>query len=109
MHRSISTCAVSNGLCFVGDFDGFIHCFDAETGKQYWWDDLEADVWGSPLVVDGKVYIGDGDGDIAIYEAKKEKKLIATHNMGAAVYGTPVVSNGTMYILSLHKLFAVDG
>jgi outer membrane protein assembly factor BamB len=109
MHRSISTAAVSNGLCFIPDFSGYLHCLDAETGKQVWWDDLEAEVWGSPLVVDGKVYIGDGGGEVAIFEASREKKLIATHDMGAPVYGSPVMSNGTMYILSLDKLFAIGG
>ena len=31
---------------------------------------MQAAMWGSALAVDGKVYIGDEDGDIAIFEAK---------------------------------------
>jgi outer membrane protein assembly factor BamB len=108
MHRTISTVAVSDGLVYCPDFSGFLHCLDAETGKQVWWEDLESDVWGSPLVCDGKVYVGDGDGDIAIFKAGREKELIATHNMGAAVYGSPVMANGAMYILSLDKLFCIE-
>jgi len=65
-------------------------------------------VWGSPLICDGKVYIGDGDGDVAIFKHGKKKEEVATHNMGAAVYGSPVMANGTMYILSLDKLFAIQ-
>jgi outer membrane protein assembly factor BamB len=108
MHRTISTAAVADGLCYVPDFSGFLHCLDAETGKQLWFEDLESDVWGSPLVCDGKVYIGDGDGDITIFKHGREKEVIATNNMGAPVYGSPVMANGTMYILSLDKLFAIS-
>jgi len=90
MHRTISTCAVQDGLVYAADFSGYLHCMDAETGKQIWWADLGAEVWGSPLICDGKVYIGNGDGDVDIFKFGKKKEEIATHNMGAPVYGSPV-------------------
>ena len=36
--RSISTVSIDpgNGLLFVGDFSGFVHCLDADTGKLHW-------------------------------------------------------------------------
>jgi outer membrane protein assembly factor BamB len=108
MHRTISSVAVADGLCFAADFSGFLHCLDANTGKQYWGEDLESYVWGSPYLCDGKVYIGNEDGDVRIFAASKEKKAIASHNMGMAVYGTPVMSHGTMYILGLNRLFAIQ-
>ena len=37
--------------------------------------DLTSAIWGSALVVDGKVYIGNEDGDIVILQAGKEKKV----------------------------------
>ena len=46
-----------------------------------------AAVWGSPLVVDGKVYLGDEDGDVVVLQAGKEKKILA-ENMGSSVYAT---------------------
>ena len=49
--------------------------------------DLTSAIWGSALVVDGKVYLGNEDGDIVILQAGKEKKVLATMNMGSAVYG----------------------
>lgn len=109
MHRTISTAAVHDGLVFVADFSGYLHCLDATTGAHYWGYDVEADIWGSPLVVDGKVYIGDGDGEIAIFEASKDaKEPLAVHSMGHPVYSTPVMSNGTLYIMTMNKLFAIQ-
>jgi outer membrane protein assembly factor BamB len=110
IHRSISTVSITpEGLLFVADFSGFLHCFDAETGNLHWRHDLKAHVWGSSLVCDGKVYIGDEDGDLAVFAASKEKKLLSETNLGAPVYSTPVVANGVLYVASNRHLFAFEG
>jgi len=108
IHRSISTVSIDpdTGLLFVGDFSGIIHCFDAETGKLYWTHDMKAHMWGSTLVADGKLYAGDEDGDFIVLAATREKKVISEMNLGAPVYGTPVVANGTLYMQSNGHLFA---
>ena len=107
IHRSLSTVSITpEGLLFVGDFSGFLHCFDADTGKLYWTHDMKAHIWGSTLVADGKVYVGDEDGDLAVFEASKEKKLLSEINLGAPVYSTPVVANGVLYVSSNTHLFA---
>lgn len=107
INRSLSTVSITpDGLLFIADFSGYLYCFDAETGKLYWTHDLKAHVWGSTLVADGKVYVGDEDGDLAVFEASKEKKQISETNLGAPVYSTPVVANGTLYVASNSHLFA---
>jgi len=107
IHRSLSTVSITpEGLLFVGDFSGYLHCFDAETGKLYWTHDLKAHIWGSTLVADGKVYIGDEDGDLVVLAASKEKKVLSVTNLGAPVYSTPVAAGGVLYISSNTHLFA---
>ena len=90
----------------LGDFSGFVYCLDAETGKLYWTHDVKAHMWGSTLVADGKLYVGDEDGDLAIMAATKEKKVLSETNLGAPIYSTPVVANGVLYIASNSHLFA---
>jgi outer membrane protein assembly factor BamB len=107
IRRSVSTAAIANGLVFIPDFSGFFHCLDAKTGQEYWVHDLTSAIWGSAIVADGKVYLGNEDGDIVIMEASKEKKVIATINMGSAVYGTPVPANGTLYVMNRNQLYAL--
>jgi outer membrane protein assembly factor BamB len=71
MHRTCGTVAIKDGLLFVADFSGLFHCLDLKTGKPHWTHDMLAASWGSPLIADGKVYIGDEDGDISIFTLAK--------------------------------------
>lgn len=107
IHRSLSTPSVYNGLVFVNDYSGFIHCFDIATGKTYWKFDTKSHIWGSTLVADGKVYAGTEDGDVIILAADKVMKEVGRIDMRAPVYATPVVANGTLYIGTPTHLYAI--
>src|SRR5208282_3444591 len=76
--RTMSTAAIHDGMVYISELAGFLHCLDAKTGKKYWDHDLKSEIWGSPYWVDSKIYIGDEDGDILIFAHGKEKKLINT-------------------------------
>jgi outer membrane protein assembly factor BamB len=107
IRRSISTGALHQGILYYSDFSGFLHAVDAKTGKPYWVHDMLAAVWGSPMVMGDKVYLGDEDGDVVILQAGKELKQIAELNMGSSVYCTPVVANGTLFIANRNQLYAI--
>ena len=106
-HRTMSTVAIDDGLLYVADLSGFVYCLDANTGEHHWTYDTFAAIWGSTFVADGKIYIGDEDGDIAILKAGKEKELVFETNMGSAVYTTPIAKDGVLYIVSRNMLFAI--
>ncbi len=128
MHRTIGTAAIKNDLLFISDFSGLFHCLDAkkidekttnEDGTHppvvYWKYDMFAAAWGSPLIVDGKVYIGDEDGDIAIFMlssdpevAMPDEEPVAEVNVGNAVYSSPVVANDVLYIANKSTLYAIS-
>ena len=107
IRRSISTGALFNGILFYSDFSGFLHALDAKTGKQHWKHDMFAAIWGSPIVIDGKVYLGDEDGDVTILNADKAMKLIGENNMGSSVYSTATPANGVIYVVNRNQLVAI--
>jgi outer membrane protein assembly factor BamB len=105
--RTISTVAIADGLLYAVDLSGFLHCLDVKTGKPYWVHDTLAAVWGSPTVIDDKVFLGDEDGDLVILEHGKKMKLLFETNMENAVYTTPVAVGETLYIANRTTLFAI--
>jgi len=107
-HRTISTAAIADGLLYIADLSGFLYCLDANTGEHHWTYDAFAAIWGSSFVADGKVYLGDEDGDVVVLEHGKELKVLAEINMGSAVYTTPVAADGVLYISSRNRLWAIE-
>jgi outer membrane protein assembly factor BamB len=111
MNRTISTASVTpEGLVFISDFSGFLHCLDANNGTNYWDYDMESAMWGSPLYIDGKIFVTDEDGDVRIFPARKEepkKEDVIEHNLGSSSYCSPVFVNGILYISSKDHLFAI--
>ena len=107
IRRSISTPAIHEGIIYMPDFSGFFHALNVETGKPYWVHDTFAAVWSSPMVVDGKIYLGDEDGDVVVLAPGKEEKVLVEMNLGSSVYGTAVPAHGVLYIASRNQLFAL--
>jgi outer membrane protein assembly factor BamB len=105
--RSLSTVAIADGLVYAADLGGQLYCLDAETGKGVWSQKLGAHVWGSPLVADGKVYLGTEKGDLWILRAGRNKQVLATIPMHGPVYATPVAANGVLYVATHKWLYAV--
>ncbi|MGI9427358.1 MAG: PQQ-binding-like beta-propeller repeat protein [Bythopirellula sp.] len=119
MHRSCDTVAIRDDILYIADFSGLFHCLDAKTGKVHWTYDMLAAAWGSPLIIEDKVYIGDEDGEVAIFRHSTDKNIAmqeedgelepyyGTRDMGNSVYSTPIVADNILYITNRTHLFAI--
>jgi outer membrane protein assembly factor BamB len=105
--RTISTVAIDDGVLYAANFSGFLQALDVKTGEQLWEHDMLAAIWGSPYVVDGKVMIGDEDGDVDVMKAGRVKEVLSEINFGNTVYSTPVVANGVLYIMTRSHVYAI--
>ncbi|MFV1966071.1 MAG: PQQ-binding-like beta-propeller repeat protein [Pirellulaceae bacterium] len=125
MHRALGTVAIKNDLLFVADFSGLFHCVHAKTGAFQWTHDMLAQAWGSPLIVEDHVYIGDEDGDIAVFQLSGDPHVAMKNidgelvpinadgngevvNMDNSVYSSPVVANNVLFIANKERLFAIE-
>jgi outer membrane protein assembly factor BamB len=107
LDRSLSTVSIADGLLYVSDVAGRLHCLDAETGNCYWVHEANSQTWGSTLVADGKVYMPTEKG-FWVLAAGKEMKPIGKINLGAPVWASPVAANGVLYVASTRYLWAVQ-
>ena len=109
INRSLSTMAIADGLLFTADYSGFIYCFDALSGEKYWVHDTKGHIWSSPLVADGKVYLGNEDGYMTIIPATKEysEENVTEVDMTAQIYSSAIAANGVLYVATHTHLFAI--
>lgn len=106
--RTLSTVAVNDGFVYAADLRGFVYAIDAATGKIAWSHDLFAAIWGSPLVADGKVFIGDEEGDLVVLKTGPKKELLFEVNMGDSIYTSPAAADGVLYVATRSKLYAIQ-
>lgn len=108
--RSMSTCAIADGLLYTTDLGGYVYCIDAKTGERFWEFETNAAIWGSPYVVDGRVLIGTDDGVLYSFKHSKEENEPEEIEMGGKVRASPAAANGTLFVLteSKTKLFAIS-
>ena len=127
-----STPAVAAGVVYVASYDGKIHAIDARTGLPRWKfatggeRRFEAknlhgflpktqtiadpfDVYlSSPLVVDGRVFVGSGDGNVYALDATTGA-LAWKFATGDVVHASPAYADGTIVIGSWDSyLYALD-
>jgi outer membrane protein assembly factor BamB len=104
--RTLSTCAVHDGLLYTCELAGWVHCLDAKTGKEYWNHNMNAACWSSPYWVDGKFFMGNDDGNLLVFKHGKEKEILAEIDMKGKVRATPVAINGTLFVMTENRLHA---
>jgi len=106
--RSLSTVSIADGLVYIADYSGNLHCLDADTGERYWVHETNSPVWSSTLVADGKIYLGTENRDLWVLKTGKEKKILAQIRLREKMYNTPVVANGILYVATQQYLYAIQ-
>ncbi len=102
----IGTPAVKEGLLYIADCGREMHCLDAATGAVAWSDDIQGEAWASPMVADGKVYLGTRSGDFYVWSAGREKKLLHSVKFPAPISGTVSIANGRLYVATMSTLYS---
>jgi len=104
----MSTPAIANGLVFVGDCGGVAHAVDTESGKPVWTEELDGEMWASPLVADGKVYFATRNGFVYVFSLSRDKKMLARVELDGLINASPVAANGVLYIATMSRLYALQ-
>jgi len=108
LRHSISTPAVSGPLTFAADTGNkTLICVDTATGKELWSHPIGGEIWSSPLVADGKVYLGTRRGKFFIFAATREKKLLCQTTFDDPIDASPVAANGVVYVATHTTLYAL--
>ncbi len=102
-----STAAIADGLLYTADAAGTVYCLDADTGKVLWTHET-AQVWGSPLVADGKVFVPTNDRGLIVFAHGREKKVLSDAAGRENFVGSPAAANGALYLASQKYLYALQ-
>jgi outer membrane protein assembly factor BamB len=110
---------VSDGeRIYVLDNGGVLFAFEAKTGKQLWHQALGTIAKASPVLADGKLYLGtentgDAGGKFYIVRPHADKAEIldqdwlGTPQKSELIIASPIVARGRIYVTSMDGLYAI--
>jgi outer membrane protein assembly factor BamB len=102
-----STPSLCDGLVYAADCGGKVHCVDAQTGRPCWVHDAGGEMWASTLVADHKVYVGTHRSDFWVLAAGKQHRVLSSIRLDDPVISTAVAANGTLYVGTMKRLYAL--
>jgi outer membrane protein assembly factor BamB len=103
-----STPAVYRGLVFVADCGGNIHCIDAATGEPVWSHKADGGFWASPMIADGKLYIGTRAGEFDVLAASREKRLVSSSQIDDPISATVTPADGKLFVATMRNLYMLS-
>ena len=95
----------------INDMQSIATCFEARTGKTMWQSRLGAaraeGFSASPVVVDGKVFFTNDDGETFVLKAGPTFQLLHVNTMGERMLASPALVGGRWYMRTDQHLLAV--
>jgi outer membrane protein assembly factor BamB len=105
--RVVGTPIVKDGLLYVGDLGGTVHCLDAATGAHLWKHETNDAIWGSLLLSGDRLYAGNEAGLMTVLRAGRRKELLAQIEMDGPLYSRPAVAGDTLYLATANRLYLI--
>jgi hypothetical protein len=105
--RVVGTPIVKDGLLFVGDLGGAIHCLDAATGAPVWKHETNEPIWGSLLLAGDRLYVGNLEGTMTVLRAGRKKEVLSEILMDAPLYSAPALVGDALYVATAIRLYRI--
>ena len=115
IHRFANTPVASGDRLFWVSDDGIASCIEASSGKVLWKERLTEGndrklVWyGSPVLVNGRVYCVSSKGEAVVLAAADQFKILARNPLGEGTHSTPSVDGESIYFKTFTHLVCVGG
>ncbi|MFQ5731973.1 MAG: PQQ-binding-like beta-propeller repeat protein [Planctomycetaceae bacterium] len=100
----VPTPVAYKGHVYLWNDNGVVNCIDAGTGKNIWTRRVGGNYSGSPICIDGKLYVMSEKGEVVVIAASPKYRFIARTPLDDPSHATPAVANGKLYLRTFHGL-----
>ena len=92
--RAFTSCSPAGTPVIAYRPPSSVVALNAKTGAPVWKHQMNGQFWASPLLADGKVYVGSRKAQFCILAAGREKKVLSTIELDGPVNATTTASKG---------------
>ena len=100
---------------YIVDNSANLTAFDVATGKELWRENLGTIQRASPVLADGKLYVGTVNGTFYIIDPGNDEAVVLDRDELTAgeefeeIYASVAVSDGRVYLVTARALYAIGG
>jgi outer membrane protein assembly factor BamB len=105
---TMSSPLVVGDLVYMVSDKGVGTCLDAKTGEAVWSERLGGNFSSSPMVADGRIYVGNRDGDMFVIKPGREFELLATNHLDGGIFATPSAVGKAIFLRTEHALYRIE-
>ena len=96
-----------DGRLYLISDAGMGSAIEAATGHEIWSERLRAEFFGSPVLIDGKIYAPTTKGEMIVLATGDEFKELARNPLGEGTHSSPCVDGGRIYVKTFTHLVCV--
>jgi outer membrane protein assembly factor BamB len=110
---SFASPVMDDDRLYTVDNSAIVGAFDLKSGAKLWEKPLGTLQKGSPLLADGKLYVGTENGRFYILKPSAtgvevlDDDLLGTAQTPEAIIASPIVSDGRIYVTSMDATYAI--
>ena len=96
-----------DGRLYLISDNGMASAIEASTGREIWSERLRAEFFGSPVLIDGKIYCPTSKGEMIVIATGDTFKELGRSPLGEGTHSTPCVDGGRIYVKTFTHLVCI--
>jgi outer membrane protein assembly factor BamB len=96
-----------DGRVYLISDAGIATAIEASTGRVIWSERVRAEFFGSPVLIDGKIYCPTTKGEMIVLASGDTFELLGRSPIGEGTHSTPCVDGGRLYVKTFTHLVCV--
>jgi outer membrane protein assembly factor BamB len=105
----VPTPIYQDGRLYLISDAGIATALEAASGREIWSERLRAEFFGSPVMIDGRIYCATTRGEMLVLATGDTFQLLARNPIGEGTHSTPCVDGGRIYVKTLTHLVCIGG
>jgi outer membrane protein assembly factor BamB len=106
---SISSPLLYEGVIYLARDGGLVTLIDAKNGEVLSRERLPdgmGNCWPSPVAADGKIFMANSEGKVAVVAAGAEWKVLQTNDIGEECLASPAIGGNALYLRTRNTLWS---
>jgi len=105
----VPTGITAGGLVWLWSDGGIVTCLDAATGSVRYQERVGGNYFGSPVLVDGRLFCVSTAGELVVVEASDRFNVLHRYPLNELCHSSPAVALGRMFVHTERHLISLGG